>query len=84
MALKESNAGDVNLSGSLTKLKGVDYDLEPNPALLDEFHLRNIGKLIEEIEGELRNQLDAIYVGKTKENLFTNRSIGTYDLEKGK
>ncbi|GJT72137.1 RNA-directed DNA polymerase, eukaryota, reverse transcriptase zinc-binding domain protein [Tanacetum coccineum] len=30
-------------------------------------HLCNMGKMIEELEGKLRNQLDQVYFGKTKE-----------------
>ncbi|KRX02856.1 hypothetical protein PPERSA_04059 [Pseudocohnilembus persalinus] len=83
MVLKKPEAGDVNISGSLSKSKAVDYLMEDK--YVDEFHLRNIGKLVEDVEGDLRSSLDTIYVGKTKESLFKTRSVdGTYIMEKGK
>lgn len=33
----------------------VDYKLEENDKYIDEFHLRNIGKLVEDVESELRH-----------------------------
>lgn len=51
----------------------------------DEFHLEKIGKLVEEMESLLRSHLDTIYVGRTKETIFSIRSIdGTFALEKKK
>ncbi len=37
---------------------------------MDDFHLMKIGKLVEDMETNLRNTLDEIYVGKTKEVFF--------------
>ncbi|GJT39389.1 probable F-actin-capping protein subunit beta [Tanacetum coccineum] len=34
---------------------------------VEDGHLCNMGKMIEELEGKLRNQLDQVYFGKTKE-----------------
>ncbi|GJV74948.1 probable F-actin-capping protein subunit beta [Tanacetum coccineum] len=36
---------------------------------VEDGHLCNMGKMIEELEGKLRNQLDQVYFGKTKEML---------------
>ncbi|KAG5544104.1 hypothetical protein RHMOL_Rhmol06G0116500 [Rhododendron molle] len=36
-------------------------------------HLCNMGKMIEELEGKLRNSLDQVYFGKTKEMVCTLR-----------
>ncbi len=48
--------------------KTSQQDIEGiNPNLLYQTHLERIGKLIEELESELRHSLDNVYVGKTKE-----------------
>lgn len=61
----------LNLNTFIYIQKAVDYLMEDK--YIDEFHLRNIGKLVEDVEGDLRSSLDTIYVGKTKEvNIFTN------------
>ena len=39
---------------------------------IDGFHLEKIGRLVEEMETNLKNSLDSIYVGKTKEVLNKN------------
>jgi hypothetical protein len=39
----------------------------------DEFHLSNIGRLIEANESEIRNEMDGIYIGKTKGIINTGR-----------
>jgi hypothetical protein len=39
----------------------------------DEFHIANIGKLIEQNETEIRSQMDGIYINKTKQILNTGR-----------
>jgi len=36
-------------------------------------HLVNMGKMIEEMEGKLRNSLDQVYFGKTREMVCTLR-----------
>ncbi|CAK9154197.1 unnamed protein product [Ilex paraguariensis] len=38
-----------------------------------EGHLCNMGRMIEEIEGKLRNSLEQVYFGKTKEMVCTLR-----------
>ncbi|GJY36969.1 probable F-actin-capping protein subunit beta, partial [Tanacetum coccineum] len=43
------------------------------PSLVEDGHLCNMGKMIEELEGKLRNQLDQVYFGKTKEMVCTLR-----------
>ncbi|GJZ82022.1 probable F-actin-capping protein subunit beta [Tanacetum coccineum] len=40
---------------------------------VEDGHLCNMGKMIEELEGKLRNQLDQVYFGKTKEMVCTLR-----------
>jgi hypothetical protein len=39
----------------------------------DEFHISNIGKLIEANETEIRTEMDGIYINKTKQIINTGR-----------
>ena len=39
----------------------------------DDFHIANIGKLIEANEGEIRSEMDGIYISKTKQIINTGR-----------
>ena len=39
----------------------------------DEFHIANIGRLIEENETQLRTDMDSIYINKTKQIVNTGR-----------
>nr|GEZ57862.1 probable F-actin-capping protein subunit beta [Tanacetum cinerariifolium] len=40
---------------------------------VEDGHMCNMRKMIEELEGKLRNQLDQVYFGKTKEMVCTLR-----------
>jgi len=54
--------GQVSLSGSLTRQEDKDFPVnEANP------HLINIGKMIEDMEIRMRNTIETIYFGKTKD-----------------
>jgi len=54
--------GQVSLSGSLTRQEERDFPVnEANP------HLINIGRMIEDMEIRLRNTIETIYFGKTKD-----------------
>ena len=39
----------------------------------DDFHLANIGRLIEANETEIRTEMDGIYINKTKQIINTGR-----------
>ncbi|KAJ6829543.1 putative F-actin-capping protein subunit beta [Iris pallida] len=53
-------SGTFNLSGSIRRQMNLDLPVEDG-------HLCNMGKMIEEMEGKLRNSLDQVYFGKTRE-----------------
>ena len=40
---------------------------------MDEFHIGNIGRLIEAVETEIRTEMDGIYINKTKQIVNTGR-----------
>eukprot|EP00178_Gracilaria_changii_P022236 TRINITY_DN6594_c1_g1_i1.p1 TRINITY_DN6594_c1_g1~~TRINITY_DN6594_c1_g1_i1.p1 ORF type:complete len:271 (+),score=40.71 TRINITY_DN6594_c1_g1_i1:64-876(+) len=62
--------GTVNLGGSLTRQEQKDLPVsEASP------HTSNIGRMVEEIEIKLRQQLETIYFGKTKDIANELRSI---------
>jgi hypothetical protein len=52
----------------------------------DEFHIGNIGKLIEALETDIRSEMDGIYINKTKQIINTGRLKEEYMTqdEKGK
>lgn len=59
-------SGTFNLSGSIRRQMSMTL------AVADG-HLVNMGKMIEEMEGKLRNSLDQVYFGKTREMVCTLR-----------
>lgn len=73
MEILDEKAGTVNISGTLTKSKEETKFLDSNDS--HAFHLRNIGQIVEDMEGMLRNDLDNFYVGKTKQSIFEIRDL---------
>lgn len=79
MLIKTPEAGEVTIAGTLSKKKEETCALVNN----DEFHLGKIGKLIEDIETTMRMTLDSVYLGKTREIVFTTRLVdGSKAIEK--
>ncbi|KND04141.1 F-actin-capping protein subunit beta [Spizellomyces punctatus DAOM BR117] len=64
--------GNVNLSGSLTRQAEQDYPLDDYGT-----HVANMGRLVEDMEIKLRNNLQVIYFGKTKDITNDLRSINS-------
>lgn len=56
-----TGAGNVNLAGSLTRQVEDEKKVDERNT-----HLVNIGHLVEDMEGRLRNSIEEIYFGKTK------------------
>ncbi|KAI0749462.1 f-actin capping protein beta subunit [Daedaleopsis nitida] len=69
--------GEVALSGSMTRQTEQDYSIQDHTS-----HISNIGKMIEEMEIKMRNLLQEVYFGKTRDVVFDLRSID--DLEKAR
>uniref|UniRef100_A0A9I9DK39 F-actin-capping protein subunit beta n=1 Tax=Cucumis melo TaxID=3656 RepID=A0A9I9DK39_CUCME len=59
-------AGTFSLSGSIRRQMKMKLSVA-------EGHLCNMGRMIEEMESKLRNSLDQVYFGKTKEMVCTLR-----------
>jgi len=65
------NDGMINLGGSLTRQFEQDLSLSS----MDKFpHLTNIGRMVEDKENQIRNELYEIYFGKTKDIINSLRS----------
>ncbi|EFJ21602.1 hypothetical protein SELMODRAFT_102808 [Selaginella moellendorffii] len=63
---KDDPSMSFGLSGSIVRQMEADF-----PST--EGHLGNMGRMIEDMESKLRNGLDQVYFGKTKEVVFTMR-----------
>jgi capping protein beta len=63
MTTEKGNAGNVLLSGSLTR-KAKEKQFEVNN---DDDHIVNMGKLIEDIEISIRGEIEGVYIQKTRE-----------------
>ncbi|GAA0140088.1 non-motor actin binding protein [Lithospermum erythrorhizon] len=66
MTTDDTSSGTFNLSGSIRRQMTMDLAVA-------EGHLCNMGRMIEEMEGKLRNSLEQVYFGKTKEMVCTLR-----------
>lgn len=63
-------SGTMNLGGSLTRQVENDASVsEASP------HIANIGRMVEEMENKIRNTLNEIYFGKTKDIVNGLRSV---------
>jgi len=57
--------GFMDAAGHVTKIKEVQENIDPKMDI-QQFHIRNMGKLIEANEGDIRSDLNSIYINKTK------------------
>jgi len=64
------NAGEVNLSGSMTRQHELDAPLTEGSTS----HITNTGKMIEDMEIKMRNLLQEVYFGKTRDVVSELRS----------
>ncbi|WOL03789.1 putative F-actin-capping protein subunit beta [Canna indica] len=60
LTTENKSSGTFSLSGSIRRQMSLDLSIADG-------HLCNMGKMIEEMEGKLRNSLDQVYFGKTRE-----------------
>lgn len=66
LTTNDESSGTFSLSGSIRRQMSMDLSIA-------EGHLCNMGRMIEEMESKLRNSLDQVYFGKTKEMVCTLR-----------
>lgn len=69
--------GEVNLSGSMTRQTEQDMALHDPSS-----HITNTGRMIEDMEIKMRNLLQEVYFGKTRDIVYDLRSVD--DLEKAR
>ncbi|KAK8719654.1 hypothetical protein OTU49_006368 [Cherax quadricarinatus] len=66
----KQGSGTMNLGGSLTRQMEQDCPVsESSP------HIANIGRMVEDMENKIRNTLNEIYFGKTKDIVNGLRSV---------
>ncbi|KAF9223738.1 F-actin capping protein, beta subunit [Gyrodon lividus] len=71
------STGEVNLSGSMTRQTEQDWPLQDSSS-----HITNTGKMVEEMEIKMRNLLQEVYFGKTRDIVYDLRSVD--DLDKAR
>ncbi|KAJ3778128.1 F-actin capping protein [Lentinula raphanica] len=67
--------GEVTLGGSMTRQTEQDWPIHDSSS-----HITNTGKMIEDMEIKMRNLLQEVYFGKTRDIIYDLRSLD--DLEK--
>ena len=69
--------GQLNVGGQVLKVREEYQTIDPkmNP---HDFHLRNIGKLIEANENDMRSESTGIYISKSKQIINTGRLQDEY------
>lgn len=77
----KSGSGTMNLGGSLTRQVEQDASVsEASP------HIVNIGRMVEDMENKIRNTLNEIYFGKTRDivnGLRSTQSLMDQNLKEG-
>lgn len=71
MSVAKEVVGNTNMSGSLTRQSELTTTVNDDT---DQSHLANIGRLIEELESEMRSNLNELYILKTREIVNSIRS----------
>lgn len=74
MITNNQDLGNLNLSGSMTRQIEQDFPVD-DPAA----HIANIGRMVEDMEMKMRNSLQEVYFGKTKDIVNDLRSLGSLE-----
>ncbi|KAG0737950.1 hypothetical protein G6F57_009348 [Rhizopus arrhizus] len=72
MITNNQDLGNLNLSGSMTRQVEQDYPVDDPSA-----HIANVGRMVEDMELKMRNSLQEVYFGKTKDIVNDLRSLGS-------
>lgn len=70
MNSKVQSLGSLELSGNLTRQTEQTLPVEDSGS-----HIANIGSIIEDVESKLRNVLNEVYFGKTRDIIGDLRTI---------
>jgi len=77
LKVKGETSGQVDLSGSMTRQYEEDRPL-PDPVA----HIANTGRMVEEMELKMRNLLQEVYFGKTRDVVFDLRSVESLEKQR--
>ncbi|RUS25447.1 F-actin capping protein [Jimgerdemannia flammicorona] len=72
MITNKAELGYMNLSGSMTRQTDQKFAVDDPSA-----HIANVGRMVEDMELKMRNLLQEVYFGKTKDIVNDLRSIGS-------
>jgi len=64
--------GDIDVAGNVNRVKEDYVAINPKEDI-QQFHLKNIGKLIEANESEIRSEMHGIFINKSKQIINTGR-----------
>jgi len=57
--------GEIDVAGNVNRVKEDYVPINPKDDI-QKFHLRNIGKLIEANESDIRSEMNGIFINKSK------------------
>lgn len=69
LSTSSNSLGSVSLAGNLTRQFETDVMAKDDTA-----HVVNVGRMVEEMEGKMRNMLQEVYFGKTRDVVGDLRS----------
>ena len=72
LSTNQESYGNLEIAGNLTRTREETFNIEPK-SFNDEYHIGKIGRLIEDNETEIRQEMDSIYINKTKQIVNTGR-----------
>ena len=74
LASNQDAYGNLEIAGNLSRSREETYNMDARAQKDgDDFHIANIGRLIEQNETEIRSEMDSIYINKTKQIVNTGR-----------
>ena len=79
MQIENEAQGKIDLAGHVSKVK--EEFVQPDANMdkdMTQFHIRNIGRMIEDNEKDIRNEVQGIYITKSKQIIHTAR-LGNYE-----
>lgn len=76
LGLKNEAVGGLELAGNLTRQQEQDLAIHGlREAEVEQSHVANIGRMVEDMETRMRNLLQEVYFGKAKDVVGDLRSI---------
>tara|TARA_B110000503_G_C6882786_1_gene303441 strand:- start:208 stop:450 length:243 start_codon:yes stop_codon:yes gene_type:complete len=79
LQIENEAQGKIDLAGHVSKVK--EEFVQPDANMdkdMTQFHIRNIGRMIEDNEKDIRNEVQGIYITKSKQIIHTAR-LGNYE-----